>query len=98
MSALASKALTYPVEALPPLLRAGDKRAEKQVVDALKRCNGNVTATAVALGCSVRALYNWRDSNPTLSTAFERLALGRSGAGPNATKARQKQRKRAKRL
>jgi len=79
----------YPTtQALAATIRADDDRAIRYVIATLRRCDGNVSATATALGCSVRVLYNWRDANKRLAAAFEKHALGREGAGPNATRAR----------
>jgi hypothetical protein len=74
--------------ALAEMVRADDTRAVAYIISELKRAKGNVSATAVALGCSLRALYRWRDSNPRLREAFEQHALGRSGAGPLASRVR----------
>jgi hypothetical protein len=81
----------YPTtRALAEMIRAGDAKAERYVVSVLRQNRGNVQATAAALGCSERALYNWRDSNPALTAAFAKHAMGREGAGPNAARKRQK--------
>lgn len=79
----------YPTtRALAEMIRAGDPKAEKYVIQELKRAGGSVTAAAEALGCSVRVLYAWRDSNERLAEAFREHALGRAGAGPLASAVR----------
>lgn len=81
----------YPTtRALAEMIRSDDDLAVRYVVSELKRSGGNVRDTAKALGCSERALYNWRDSNARLTKLFEEFAMGRAAAGPNAARARKK--------
>lgn len=76
------------VRALAEYVRADDDRAINHVIAVLKRNKGNVRKTAESLGCGKSVLYAWRDGNPRLKAAFEELAMGRTGAGKNATRAR----------
>jgi hypothetical protein len=82
----------FPIKALGAMLAADDDRAVRFVLSALRSAGGNVTAAAVVVGCSVRSLYAWRDSNERLRAGFEKHALGRPGAGMHATEARLAQR------
>jgi hypothetical protein len=75
-------------KALSAMIAADDDRAVRYVLSELRAANGNVTATAKAVGCSVRTLYDWRDVNARLGKGFEKHALGRPGAGIHATEAR----------
>jgi len=76
------------IKALSAMIAADDDRAVRYVLSELRAANGNVTATAKAVGCSVRSLYDWRDANTRLREGFEKHALGRPGAGIHATEAR----------
>jgi transposase len=81
----------YPTAAaLAAMLRADDTKAVRYVIAVLKGNNGNMRDTATELGCSERTLYNWRDANKRLKSAFAKHAMGREGAGPNATREREK--------
>jgi transposase-like protein len=81
----------YPTTAvLAAMLRADDNKAVRYVVAVLKSNRGNMRETARELGCSERTLYNWRDANKRLTKAFAQHAMGREGAGPNATREREK--------
>lgn len=86
----------FPIKALGPMLAADDDRAVRFILSALRSTGGNVTATAQVVGCSVRSLYAWRDSNDRLRAGFEKHALGRPGAGAHATEARLAQRAEAR--
>jgi len=78
----------YPsIVALAALLRADDDKAVAYVIAELRFAGGNVSATAKRIGCSLRAVYSWRDSNKRLKAAFDAFALGRSGASTIATAA-----------
>lgn len=70
------------------MVMVDDDRAVRYVLAQLRANDGNVTATAKAIGCGVRSLYVWRDSSVRLREGFENLALGRPGAGVHATEAR----------
>ncbi len=76
------------IKALTAMVLADDDRAVRYVLAQLREHEGNVTATAQALGVGARSLYVWRDSVPRLAEGFEKLAMGRAGAGTNATEAR----------
>ena len=82
----------YPtIAALAAMLRADDEKAVAYVVAALKFAGGSVRGAAKVIGCGLRTLYAWRDSNERLGAAFAEHALGREGAGPMASAARAQQ-------
>jgi L-amino acid N-acyltransferase YncA len=84
----------YPtLDALSAMVRANDTAAVGYVRSVLIEHGGNVQATAAAIGCSERTLYNWRDTSPKLAAAFDKHALGREGAAPIATNARKNRKK-----
>jgi hypothetical protein len=70
---------------LSALVRAGDARAIKRVVAALKRNDGNMEATAIELEVASRTLYLWRDSVPGLGDQMREHARGRIGRPKNRT-------------
>jgi transposase-like protein len=76
------------VKALTAMVLADDDRAVRYVLAQLRENDGNVTATAKAIGVGARSLYVWRDSVARLREGFEKLAMGRLGAGIHATRAR----------
>jgi hypothetical protein len=78
----------YPLKSMTGLIANGDRVAIGFVKAMLNAAHGDVTATARLAGVSKRTLYNWRDSNAELRRAFDQVAIGRAGAGRNATKAR----------
>jgi transposase-like protein len=83
----------YPTaKVLGAMLQADDDRAVRYVLAELRFADGNVTKAAEAIGCGNRTLYSWRDGNQRLRDGFEKHALGRAGAGVNATEARLAQR------
>lgn len=78
-STLGRTTATAEIQLLSARLRAGDKRAIQRVVSELTRRNGNIEATAKALGISRRTLYAWRDAVPALGEAIAAVARGRAG-------------------
>ena len=70
------------VRLLSARVRTGDKRAIQRVLSELQRQDGNVQATAAALGVTARTLYLWRDNVPELTAGFEEHARGRIGRPP----------------
>lgn len=65
-------------------VRGGNSHALGHVVAALIANDGNVSATARALGVGLRTLYDWRDASPYLSRAFKDHAQTRAEAGRNS--------------
>jgi hypothetical protein len=64
------KPITAETRLLAAQIRVGDKVAIKSIVAQLKRCKGDVQATAEALGIAPRTLYLWRDVSEPFAAAF----------------------------